>query len=111
MSDNKVLKQHLEKPLHEQWDSCIEVVDWRRRVWRFNYKKYASSQGWCIDWEILTPNGSVKTAKNKDVKLAERCLNKLGLIDQVLLEYEVNWFVVHYTNTINIKSLKASQES
>ena len=111
MSDNKVLKQHLEKPLHEQWDSCIEVVDWRRRVWRFNYKKYASSQGWCIDWEILTPNGLVKANKDKDVKLAERCLNKMGLVDQALLEYEVDWFVTHYTNVINIKVLKASQEA
>jgi hypothetical protein len=95
----------------EPWHSYIEVLDWKRKKWRFNYSKYVTSSGWCIDWEVLTPNGSIKASKEKDAKLAQRCLNQSGLVDKMLLEYEVSWFINHYTNTINLKALKALQEA
>lgn len=95
----------------EPWDSYIEVQDWRRKKWRFNYTKYVKNAGWYIDWEVIAPNGLVKASKDKDAKLAQRCFNNLGLIDQMLLEYEVVWFINHYTNTVNLKALKALQEA
>jgi hypothetical protein len=95
--------------MNQSWESCIEVVDWRRKRWRFNYSRRVTSTGWCLDWEILTPEGTVKASGENDVIFADRCLNESGLIDQELLQFEFNWFVTHYTNTINIKLLKSIQ--
>ncbi len=97
--------------IQQIWDSCIEVFDWRRRRWCFNYTKYPTADGWCIDWEMLAPNGKIKASGEKDFELAYRCLNESGLIDNEFLQYEVKWWVRHYTNTINIKALRAAQQS
>ncbi len=92
-------------------DCYIEIPDWRRKHWRFNYTKHVTSNGWCLDWEILNPEGSIKASGENDSSLAHRCLNESGVIDNILLEHEVNWWVKHYTNTINLKALKALQEA
>jgi hypothetical protein len=95
----------------QSWDSYIEISDWRRKRWRFNYTKHVTSDGWCLDWEILNPDRSIKASGEKDSSLAHRCLNELGVIDNKLLEHEVKWWIKHYTNTINLKALKALQEA
>jgi hypothetical protein len=93
----------------QQWESYIEVPDWRRKRWRFNYSKHVSPDGWVLDWEVLSPDGSTKASGEKDSSLAHRCLNKSGMIDKLLLEHEFIWWVNHYTNSVNIKLLKAIQ--
>lgn len=95
----------------QSWDSYIEVRDWRRKKWRFNYTKYITANGWSIDWEVLAPNGSRKASGEKDSELAHRCLNESGVIDNSLLEHEISWWINHYTNTVNLKALKALQEA
>lgn len=92
-----------------EWESYIEVTDWRRKRWRFNYTKHVSSNGWCLDWEVIAPGGSVHSSGEKDVELAHRCLNESGVIDNLLLQHEFAWWVNHYTNTLNLKLLKAIQ--
>ena len=95
----------------ESWESYIELPDWRRKRWRFNYSKHITSEGWCLDWEVVAPSGSVRASGEKDIALAQRCLDESGLVDNWLLEYEFRWWVNHYTNAINIKQLRAIQIS
>lgn len=92
------------------WDATLEVQDWRRKLWRVNYRRHVTHKGWCVDWEIIAPNGLEKASSKNDLTLAHRCTDESGLINQELLEYEFRWWVNHYTNTINLKALKASQE-
>jgi hypothetical protein len=95
--------------IEQSWESYIEVVDWRRKRWRFNYTKHVTSSGWALDWEVLAPGGSIKAKGEKDSELAHRCLNESGVIDNLLIEHEFIWWVNHYTNSLNIKLLKAIQ--
>ncbi len=75
-----VLVCYREEAMNNQqsWDSYIEVRDWRRKKWRFNYTKHITANGWSIDWEVLAPNGSRKASGEKDSELAHRCLNESG---------------------------------
>jgi hypothetical protein len=88
------------------YDSYIEVRDWRRRNWRLNYSKHITKQGWAINWQVVQPDGTVKAKLDSDFNLAKRCLNELGLVDLSLLEYEFSWWVNHYTNGIDLNSIQ-----
>ena len=69
----------------KQFESSMQIKDWKKRVWRFNYTKHIKS----IDWEVVTPKGEIKVTKMGDFELAKRCLDNLGIINQLLLEHEV----------------------
>ncbi|HEY9597811.1 MAG TPA: hypothetical protein V6D33_09090 [Cyanophyceae cyanobacterium] len=102
-----------EKPTHEVqvkiWECCIEVVDWRRRIWTINYsKQFVRGGGWTIDWEVLSPDGKVKASKENDTALAERCTIDES-IDPQWLWYEFKTWIGHYNNVIDVKKLKAEQ--
>jgi hypothetical protein len=96
---------------HVVWNSFIGITDWRRKQWRFNYNKRVTPQGWAIDWEVISPDGKIKAHGEDDIALADRCINEAGMIDSLLLQYEFSWWVNHYTNTINPKTLKAAQDA
>jgi hypothetical protein len=96
---------------HVVWNSFIGITDWRRKQWRFNYNKRVTPQGWAIDWEVVCPDGKIKAHGEDDIALANRCINEAGMVDSLLLQYEFNWWINHYTNTINLKTLKAAQDA
>jgi hypothetical protein len=96
---------------HVVWNSFIGITDWRRQQWRFNYNKKVTPSGWAIDWEVVCPDGKIKAHGEDDIALANRCINEAGMVDSLLLQYEFSWWVNHYTNTINLKTLKAAQDA
>jgi hypothetical protein len=99
------------EPSHVVWNSFIGITDWRRKQWRFNYNKKVTPQGWAIDWEVVAPDGKIKAHGEDDIALANRCINEAGMVDSLLLQYEFSWWINHYTNTINLKTLKAAQDA
>jgi len=85
----------------------LEIKDWRGKVWRVQFEKHLADGEWAIDWKVLAPDGSAKAELNGDTDLAKRCLNQFRQLDDYWLVWEFKWWVNHYTNTLDLKKLRA----
>jgi len=101
----------------------LEIKDWRGKTWRVQFdpsaplrvntersrgvEKHLADGEWAIDWKVLSPDGSVKSEIESDLELPRRCLNQFRQLDDYWLVWEFKWWINHYTNTLDLKKLKA----
>lgn len=84
----------------------LEVKDWRGKVWRIQFQVHHQDE-LAIDWRLIAPDGSIKSEIESDRELPRRCLNQFRQLDDYWLVWEFKWWVNHYTNTLDLKKLKA----
>ncbi|MFP4409959.1 hypothetical protein [Coleofasciculus sp.] len=85
----------------------LEIKDWRGKTWRVQFEKHLADGEWAIDWKVLSPDGSVRSEIESDRELPRRCLNQFRQLDDYWLVWEFKWWVNHYTNTLDLKKLRA----
>ena len=84
----------------------LEVKDWRGKTWRIQFQVHHQDE-LAIDWRLIAPDGSVRSELESDRELPRRCLNQFRQLDDYWLAWEFKWWVNHYTNTLDLKKLKA----
>jgi len=84
----------------------LEVKDWRGKTWRIQFQVHHQDE-LVIDWRLIAPDGSIKSEIESDRELPRRCLNQFRQLDDYWLTWEFKWWINHYTNTLDLKKLKA----
>lgn len=107
-----ILKQPLKtlKEATQEKDERIEIQDRKGDIWTFLFTKHCKSGKWWLDWEVWTPDETLKYKKDNDHVLAKQCEKSFGLIDLDLLAFQFKWYVNHYTNFLDLEILKREQK-